>query len=109
MSDTNEEAKKDEGFEYLENPTTAKTGEETWCKIGPEGKLDYFDWAFVEKTAREFDAAGPIAKKNNAQIICKLAVLIREQTINRCVDVLNKYSVAPATATTVMLKDPLEE
>jgi len=109
MSDTNEEAKKDEGFEYLETPTTTKTDEETWCKIGPDGKLDYFDWAFVEKTAREFDAAGPIAQKNNAQIICKLAVLIREQTINRCVDVLNKYSVAPATATTVMLKDPLEE
>ena len=52
---------------------------------------------------------GPVAQKNNAQIICKLAVLIREQTIERCVNVLNKYSVVPATATTVMLKDPLEE
>jgi hypothetical protein len=30
MSDTNEEAKKDEGFEYLEIPTTTKTDEETW-------------------------------------------------------------------------------
>jgi len=108
MSDTNEEAKKDEGFEYLANPTVQQQ-EETWCKLGPEGNIDHFDWAFVEKTAREFDTAGPVAPKNNAQIICKLAVLIREQTINRCVDVLNKYAVVPATATTVMLKDPLEE
>lgn len=108
MSDTNEESKQEKEFDYLANPT-AKTQEETWCKIGPEGKLDYFDWEFVEKTAREFDAIGHVAPKNNAQIICKLAVLIREQTINRCVDVLNKYSVVPATATTVMLKDPLEE
>lgn len=103
------EAESKADFDYLENPAVTKTEEETWCKIGPEGKLDYFDWAFVEKTAKEFDAVGPIAQKNNAQIICKLAVLIREQTINRCVDVLNKYSVVPATAATVMLKDPLEE
>ena len=100
--------KDDVDFDFLVKPEVKST-EEAWCKIGPTGKLDHFDWAFVEKTAREFDAAGVATPKNNAQIICKLAVLIREQTINQCVNVLNHYSVMPSTATTVFLRDPLEE
>ena len=95
-------------FDYLANPVT-ETKEEVWCKIGPEGKLDHFDWAFVERTAREFDMLGPVAPKNNAQIICKLAVLIREQAINDCVNALSKMAGLSPTATVVMLKDPLEE
>jgi hypothetical protein len=95
-------------FDYLANPTT-KTEEEVWCKINPEGNLEHFDWNFVEKTAREFDAAGAVAPKNNAQIICKLAVLIRQQTLEQAAQLLLKYKDVSAASSVVVLKDLLEE
>ena len=103
MSDT---ISSDVDFDSLAKPTT-QTSEEVWCKISPEGQLEHFDWAFVEKTAREFDALSPAAAKNNAQIICKLAVLIREQTLQRASDLLTRYAEVPAESSVVMIKDPL--
>lgn len=95
-------------FDYLANPTT-KTEEEVWCKINPQGELEQFDWNFVEKTAREFDAAGAVAPKTNAQIICKLAVLIRKQTLEQASQALMKYKDESALSSVIVLKDPLEE
>jgi hypothetical protein len=95
-------------FDYLANPTT-KTEEEVWCKINPQGELEQFDWNFVEKTAREFDAAGAVAPKTNAQIICKLAVLIRKQTLEQASQALMKYKDESAVSSVIVLKDPLEE
>jgi len=95
-------------FDYLANPTT-KTEEEVWCKINPQGELEQFDWNFVEKTAREFDAAGAVAPKTNAQIICKLAVLIRQQTLEQASQALMKYKDESALSSVIVLKDPLEE
>jgi hypothetical protein len=95
-------------FDYLANPTT-KTEEEVWCKINPQGELEQFDWNFVEKTAREFDAAGAVAPKTNAQIICKLAVLIRKQTLEQASQALIKYKDESALSSVIVLKDPLEE
>ena len=103
MSDT---ISSDVDFDSLANPTT-KTEEEVWCKISPEGQLEHFDWNFVEKTAREFDALSPAATKNNAQIICKLAVLIRAQALQDAAFLLNRYAEVPAEASVVMIKDPL--
>lgn len=93
-------------FDSLAAPETA-TKEEVWCKISPEGQLEHFDWTFVEKTAKEFDAAGAAAQKNNAQIICKLAVLIREQTLQRAANLVTRYAEVPAESSVVMIKDPL--
>lgn len=95
-------------FDSLAHPETA-TKEEVWCKISPEGRLEHFDWTFVEKTAREFDALSPAATKNNAQIICKLAVLIREQTLQRAANLITRYAEVPAESSVVMIKDPLGE
>lgn len=95
-------------FDYLANPTT-KTEEEVWCKINPQGELEQFDWNFVEKTAREFDAAGAVAPKTNAQIICKLAVLIRKQTLEQASQALMKYKDESALSSVIVLKDPLED
>jgi hypothetical protein len=103
MSDT---ISSDVDFDSLASPET-ESKEEVWCKISPEGGLEHFDWNFVEKTAKEFDTLGPTAAKNNAQIICKLAVLIREQTLQRAADLIHRYAEVPAEASVVMIKDPL--
>ena len=95
-------------FDFMSKPET-KESEQVWCKISPQGGLELFDWEFVEKTAREFDALGEVAQKSNAHIICKLAVLIREQTLQRAADTLKRYAEIPADANVIMLKDPLEE
>ena len=106
MSEESDTISSDVDFDSLANPTT-ETNEEVWCKISPEGQLEHFDWNFVEKTAREFDTLSPAATKNNAQIICKLAVLIREQTLERAANLITRYAEVPAEASVVMIKDPL--
>lgn len=107
-SDGSEIISSDVDFDSLATPET-ENKEEVWCKINPEGQLEHFDWTFVEKTAKEFDTLGPASQKNNAQIICKLAVLIREQTLQRAADLINRYAEIPAESSVVMLKDPLGE
>lgn len=93
-------------FDSLAAPEAVQN-EEVWCKISPDGRLEHFDWTFVEKTAKEFDTLGPAAQKNHAQIICKLAVLIREQTLQRAASLITRYAEAPAESSVVMIKDPL--
>jgi hypothetical protein len=63
----------------------------------------------VEKTAREFDQIPSGGPKNNAQIICKLAVLIRKQTLEQAAQALLKYKDVSAVSSVIVLKDPLEE
>jgi hypothetical protein len=106
MSEQSETISSDVDFDSLAAPETTEK-EEVWCKISPDGGLEHFDWDFVEKTAKEFDTLSPAAPKNNAQIICKLAVLIREQTLQRASDLINRYAEVSAESSVVMIKDPL--
>jgi hypothetical protein len=106
MSEQSETISSDVDFDSLAAPETAEK-EEVWCKISPDGGLEHFDWDFVEKTAKEFDTLSPAVPKNNAQIICKLAVLIREQTLQRAASLINRYAEVPAESSVVMIKDPL--
>ena len=95
-------------FDFISQPETQED-EKVWCKISPEGELELFEWDYVEKIARECDTLGPVAKKSNAHVICKLAVLVRKQTLERAAEVLLKYHSSPAEASTIMLRDPLED
>ncbi len=95
-----------EEFDYMDRTPTQQQ-EEVWCKINPQGQLEHFDWNFVEKIAKEFDQIPEGGPKNNAQVICKLAVLIREQTIKQCAEVIQKYATQSALSNVVVLKDPL--
>lgn len=79
-----------EEFEYLKTPEIKQT-EEVWCKINEKGELEVFNWEFVERLAKEYDQCAENVQRNNGQIIAKLAVLIRQQTIRDCADVLQKY------------------
>jgi hypothetical protein len=97
-----------EEFDFISRPES-KNDEHVWCKIDQDGKLEVFDWEFVEKTAVEYDMAGAVTQRSNAQIICKLAMLIRQQALEQAAAALTKYRDLPATATVIMLKDPLGE
>jgi hypothetical protein len=97
-----------EEFDQLLKPQATQE-EKVWCKIGPRGDLETFDWDYAEAQAREYDALDPLATKNNSQIICKLAMLIRAQTIQKCQEVLGKFSEHSQTASAVIIKNPLED
>lgn len=94
-------------FDQLLKP--APVEDKVWCKIGPAGDLEVFDWDYAEAQAREYDALDPLATKNNSQIICKLACLIREQTIARCQEVLGKFSKHSQLANAIIINNPLED
>lgn len=96
-----------EEFDKLLRPEPVE--DKVWCKIGPKGDLEVFDWDYADAQAREYDALDPLATKNNSQIICKLAVLIRAQTIQRCQEVLGKFSSHSQTTSAIILNDPLED
>jgi len=106
MSDNITEATQE--FDQLLKPQATQE-EKVWCKIGPRGDLEVFDWEHAEQQAREYDALDPLAKKNDSQIICKLAVLIRAQTIQKCQEVLGKFSEHSQTTSAVIIKNPLED
>jgi hypothetical protein len=57
----------------------------------------------------EYDMAGAVTQRSNAQIICKLAMLIRQQTLLKAAEAIKRYAEVPAEATVIMLKDPLED
>ena len=94
-------------FDQLLKP--APVEDKVWCKIGASGDLELFDWDYAEAQAREYDALDPLATKNNSQIISKLCVLIRAQTIQRCQEVLGKFSSHSQFANAIIINDILEE
>lgn len=96
-----------EEFDQLLKPKPVEE-EKVWCKIGPKGDLEVFDWDYAEGQAREYDALDPLATKNNSQIICKLAMLIRAQTIQKCQEVLGKFADHSQQTSAIIIKNPME-
>lgn len=94
-----------EEFDYLNIPKW-DTEEETWCVIGETGELDVFNWEFVERQALAYDRHPENLPRDNAQIICKLAVLIRKQTIQKCMGVLQKYANHTPDTSVVFINEP---
>lgn len=92
-------------FDYLKIPEP-ESSEEVWCTIGESGELDVFNWDFVEKQAAIYDKHPGNLLRDNAQIICKLAVLIRKQTIEKCMNVLNKYAEHTPETSVIFVKEP---
>lgn len=95
----------EEQYDYLKLPEV-KQEEEVWCTIGEGGKLDVFKWDFVEKQAAVYDRHPANLPRDNVQIICKLAVLVREQTIENCMRVLGKYKEHTVDSSVIFLKEP---
>jgi hypothetical protein len=92
-------------FDYLNIPKPDDQ-EQTWCTIGETGELDLFDWDFAERQAAAYDRHPASLPRDNAQIICKLAVLIRKQTIEKCMAVLGKYAQHTPDTSVVFINEP---
>ena len=95
-----------EQFDYLNIPQVEENDEEVWCTIGETGELDVFNWEFVERQAAAYDKHPANLPRDNAQIICKLAVLIRKQTIQKCMEVLGKYAEHTPETSVVFINEP---
>jgi len=55
--------------------------ERIWAQIGDDLKLAYIDWNMIEDMARQFDEIHKLkGEKTQSHVMCKLLVLVREQT-----------------------------
>ena len=76
-----------EGAEYAEliinkENTVPISNETVWAKIGDKGDLEVVRWDIIEMYAKQYD----IDNKNRSQshVMCKLLVLVRDQTRKGC-------------------------
>lgn len=91
--------------EYLKREVVQQQ-EQTWCRMSSDGKLEYLDWAFIEKQSAEFDSAGESGVRNNIMTMCKLAVVVRQQTLERAVQLLTRFTDYNNDAAAVIMYDP---
>lgn len=91
--------------EYLKRDEIKKT-EQTWCKIS-ENKIEHLDWIFVEQQALQFDAIGDAGVRDNIMTMCKLLVLVRQQTIDKTIEMLTRFKDSNNDASAVIMYDPL--
>ncbi len=91
--------------EYLKRDVI-KQAEQTWCKISTEGKLEYLDWSFVEQQAAAFDVAGEGGVRDQSMTMCKLIVLVRQQTIEKVAHLVTRFGDFNNDAAAVIIYDP---
>jgi len=57
--------------------------EKVWATIGDSLQLEFIDWDMIENLAHQFDLLHKAGEqKTESHVICKLLVLVREQTRN---------------------------
>ena len=72
-----------EGAEYAElivdkENTRAIPNETVWAKIGDNGDLEVIRWDIIEMYAKQYDINSQ--NRNQTHVMCKLLVLVRDQT-----------------------------
>lgn len=80
--------------------------EQTWCRISNDGKLEHLDWFFIYQQASAFDQAGDGAR-DNVMTMCKLAVLVRQQTIEKAAQLVTRFADFDNNTSAVVLYDPV--
>jgi hypothetical protein len=59
--------------------------EKVWATIGDSLQLEFIDWDMIENLAHQFDLLHKAGEqKTESHVICKLLVLVREQTRKEC-------------------------
>ena len=91
--------------DYLKRDDVKKT-EQTWCKIS-NGELEFLDWSFVEQHAQQFDDVGDAGVRDKVMTMCKLLVLVRDQTIDRTITMMARFKETNNDAAAVIIFDPL--
>ena len=84
MSDINDD---DEAYLVVDQAHTKTVAmpEEVWAKISDDGELEILRWELVEMYAAEFDTLTRSKKdKSQTHVLCKLLVLVRDQTRKEC-------------------------
>jgi hypothetical protein len=56
--------------------------ETVWAKIGDNGDLEVIRWDIIEMFAKQYDIDGN--NRTQSHVMCKLLVLVREQTRKEC-------------------------
>jgi hypothetical protein len=92
--------------EYLKRDVV-KNEEQTWCRITDDGRLEYLDWVFIEQQAALFDQAGSTGVRDNVMTMCKIAVLARQQTLERAVTLLSRFATYSNDTAAVTFYDPI--
>lgn len=93
--------------EYLKRDVVQQK-EQTWCKISTAGHLEFLDWTFVEKQAAEFDLVGESGVRSNLMTMCKLAVLVRQQTLEKSIHLLTRFGDFSNDSAAVIIYDPTQ-
>jgi hypothetical protein len=67
---------------YLEIPAEQRVtipGQEVvWCKISEDNQLEFVRWDIIERYAKQYDE--DINARDQTRVMCKLMVLVRDQT-----------------------------
>lgn len=92
--------------EYLKRDVVEQQ-EQTWCRISDKGKLEHLDWLFVHQQAAAFDEAGDNGARDNVMTMCKLAVLVRQQTIEKAAQLVSRFADFDNNTSAVVLYDPV--
>lgn len=92
--------------EYLKRDVV-KHEEQTWCRISTNGKLEHIDWIFVEQQAAQFDVMGDSGARDQTMMMCKLMVLVRQQTVEKCAHLLTRFMAFNNDAAAVIMYDPM--
>jgi hypothetical protein len=92
--------------EYLKRDVV-KQEEQTWCRITDDGRLEYLDWVFIEQQAALFDQAGSTGVRDNVMTMCKIAILARQQTLERAITLLSRFATYSNDTAAVTLYDPI--
>jgi hypothetical protein len=94
--------------EYLKREVV-KQEEQTWCRVGSDGKLEHIDWTFVEQQSAQFDLMGESGARDQTMMMCKLMMLVRQQTIERVTRLVSRFGEYNNEAAAVVVYDPFAE
>jgi hypothetical protein len=81
MTDINDD---EEAYLIMPEGYTKKLipAETVWAKIGDKGDLEILRWDLIEMYANEYNSSEQ--NRTQTHIMCKLLVLVREQTRKEC-------------------------
>lgn len=92
--------------EYLKRDVVQQQ-EQTWCRISSEGKLEHVDWFFVNQQAAAFDEAGEGGARDHIMTMCKLMVLVRQQTLEKAAQLVTRFADFDNNTAAVIMYDPV--
>lgn len=81
--------------------------EQTWCRISDSGKLEHLDWFFVHQQAAAFDEAGEGGARDHVMTMCKLMLLVRQQTLEKTAQLVSRFADFDNNTSAVVMYDPV--